>query len=230
MMSFRKAAVLAVALLMVTALAGATDIRGTYVEARNAEVYTSHCFANSELGLTGDAAVMTWRIDQGAWNNVSLDGLGVTAVVRASATLGDPFRNPYPAKAVLIFDERADARQREALEGFAKEMAGELLETVVGRETAPIRMSFEGEIHAKRVTVEVGDLVRVQTRPIYDGDSLCHLDDLYFAPLVSLDHAMPAFGIQTLFDGEGLGLRFDERNRSNAYLGTFALGARTPTD
>jgi len=222
MKGFRFASLIVLSLIVV-ATAGAADIRGTYVEARNAEVYTSHCFANSEIGLVGDLAVMTWRIDEGSWNNVALDGLGVAAVVKASGTLGDPFNNPYPAKAVLVFDEQASDAQRAALESFVKAMGGELLETVTNRTAAPISMSFEGDLHAKRATIEVGDIIKVQTRAIFESDSLCHLDDLYFTPLVNLDHAMPAFGVQTQFAGEGLGVRFNEYNRSNAFIGTFQL-------
>ncbi len=222
MKGFRFASLIVLSLI-VAATAGAADIRGTYVEARNAEVYTSHCFANSEIGLVGDLAVMTWRIDEGSWNNVALDGLGVAAVVKASSTLGDPFHSPYPAKAVLIFDEQASDEQRVALESFAKAMGGELLETVTNRTAAPISMSFEGGMHAKQATVEVGDLVKIRTRAIFESDSLCHLDDLYFTPLVKLDHAMAAFGLQARFSGEGLGVRFNEYNRSNAFIGTFQL-------
>lgn len=222
MKGFRFASLIVLSLI-VAATAGAADIRGTYVEARNAEVYTSHCFANSEIGLVGDLAVMTWRIDEGSWNNVSLNGLGVAAVVKASGTLGDPFNSPYPAKAVLIFDEQASDDQRAALESFAKAMGGELVETVTNRTSAPISMSFEGGMHAKKATVEVGDLVKIRTRAIFESDSLCHLDDLYFTPLVKLDHAMPAFGMQTQFAGEGLGVRFNEHNRSNAFIGTFQM-------
>ncbi|MDA1313279.1 MAG: DUF1326 domain-containing protein [Acidobacteria bacterium] len=220
MRGFRLASLIGVSLVIV-ATVSAADIRGTYVEARNAEVYTSSCYANSELGLDGNLAVMTWRIEEGSWNNVSLNGLGVAAAVRASSTLGDPFHTPYPAKAVLIFDEKATPEQRVALEGFVKEMGGELLETVVNRTSAPISMTFEGGLHARRARVEVGDLITVQTRPVTDSDSLCHLDDLYFTPLVSLDHAMAAFGEQTRFNGDGLDIRFDQRNRSNAFIGSF---------
>ena len=97
---------LILAVVCLTASVGmAAGIRGSYVEARNADVYVAHCFANSELNLAGDLAVMAWKIDEGSWNNVALDGLGVAAVVRASGTLGDPFRSAYPAKAVLIRSE-----------------------------------------------------------------------------------------------------------------------------
>ena len=216
---------LVVAILAVVAVApAAAEIRGNYLEARNAEVYASHCFANSEMGIRGDLAVMAWQVEQGGFNGVSLDGLGVVAVIRASSTLGDPFSNPYPVKSVLIFDERADSAQREALAAMAKNRAGELLNDVVRSETAPIRFDFDGDIHARRATMTAGDMVRVETRRIKDTDSLCHLDDLYYAPLAALDHAMPAFTLENRFGGEGLGVRFSAPRRSSAYLGTFSTG------
>ena len=154
----------------------------------------------------------------------------VVAGVLAQEVVAEVLEAPRTAKAALIFDEHASDAQRAALEGFAKEMGGELIETVVRRDAAPIRLTFEGSIHERRATVEAGDLVRIETRPIHDSDSLCHLDDLYYTPLVNLDHAMPAFGVQTMFAGEGLGIRLDERNRSNSYIGTFTLGSAAYTD
>ena len=38
------------------------NIYGDYVEARTADVYTGPCFANSEVGLTGELAVFGWRV------------------------------------------------------------------------------------------------------------------------------------------------------------------------
>lgn len=220
------------ALVLVAAMgvAQAAEVRGTYLEARNAEVYASHCFANSELGLRGDLAVMAWQIEKGSANDVSLDGLSVVAVVRANGTLGDPFTTPYPAKAVLIVDERANVEQRAALESFVKEAAGRLVEDVVRTDAAPIALSFDGSIHDRLATLTAGELVKVRTRPIKATDSLCHLDDLYYTPLVQLDHAMPAFSLQTSFNGEGLNTRFNGVNRSNAFMGTFTMGAGTVTD
>src|SRR5881397_2739036 len=87
---------LALLLLSVSAFAG--QINGDYVETRSADVYTGPCFANAESGLVGDQATLAWRIRNGEWNGVSLDNLSVVAVTRASATLGDPYHNPYPAR------------------------------------------------------------------------------------------------------------------------------------
>src|SRR5437867_9360218 len=84
------------------------SIYGDYVEARTADVYTGPCFANSEVGLTGELAVFGWKVTKGSWSGVALDGLGVVGVVRASSTLGDVYHSAYPVKAVLIVDSHAN--------------------------------------------------------------------------------------------------------------------------
>ena len=229
-MKNKTACLVAILLAATAALAGASEIQGRYIEARNAEVYASHCFANSELGISGDLAVMAWQVDQGAYNGVPLDGLSIVAVIRASSTLGDPFSNPYPVKSVLIFDQRASEQQREALASFAKSASNDLLNDVVRTEVAPISLDVNGDIHARRATLTAGNLVRVETRAIEDTDSLCHLDDIYYAPLVELDHAMPAFALENRFDGQGLGVIFSAPRRSSAYLGTFGGSTAAHTD
>src|SRR5579872_6341843 len=82
-------------------------VRGEYVEARTADVYTGPCFANSEIGLAGDLAVMGWKIEKGSFDGVNLDGLSVMGVVHADGTLGDYARPDMTAKSILIMDERA---------------------------------------------------------------------------------------------------------------------------
>ena len=99
-----------------------SSVHGNYVEARTADVYTGPCFANSEVGLTGELAVFGWKISNGSWSGVKLDGLSVVGVVRAKSTLGDVYTESNPAKAVLIVDQAADPEQRLALQSFAKHM------------------------------------------------------------------------------------------------------------
>ena len=82
---------LGVLALALPAAAQAAQIQGDYVETRSADVWTGPCFANAETGLTGREAILAWRVEKGAWNGVPLDGLSVVGVVKASATLGDPF-------------------------------------------------------------------------------------------------------------------------------------------
>src|SRR5260370_29461523 len=115
-----------------------TQVRGEYMEARTADVYTGPCFANSEVGLTGDLAVMGWKIEKGSWQGVNLDGLSVMGVIHASTTLGDISATVYPEKAVLIVDERANAEQRLATKSFAHKRAGAVLADVARVEYQPI--------------------------------------------------------------------------------------------
>ncbi len=217
----RKVCLSVAVLLLCTAVGMAAGIRGSYMEARNADVYVAHCFANAELNVAGDLAVMAWKIDGGSWNNVALDGLGVAAVVKASGTLGDPFRSAYPAKAVLIVDERATADQRAALKGFVSKMAGDLVQTVTRVETAPMTFDFGGDMHAGAAQMTAGNLVRIQTRALRDGDAVCHNAFVYYPPLTRLTHAMPAYALDNRFSGEGLNVTWSSPNKNSAFLGTF---------
>src|SRR5207249_11665364 len=105
----KKLIALAGFLLLAFGLAQAAQITGDYVETRSADIYTGPCFANSEVGLVGDQAILAWHVRDGAWQGESLNGLAVVAAVKANNTLGDPFGNPYPAKALLIVDQRANS-------------------------------------------------------------------------------------------------------------------------
>ncbi len=152
----RRLTILAVVLSLALMGAGSVlaasigQIRGDYLETRSADVYTGTCVANSEVNLAGDQAILAWKIKEGSWNGVSLDGLSVVAVAKANATLGDPYSNPYPAKSVVIVDERATSEQRSALQAFAQAAAKELLANVVKVETAPIQMVLgEGDQHGQ---------------------------------------------------------------------------------
>ncbi len=84
--------------IMLASSASAQQIYGEYIESRNADIYTGHCFAMSEVNLMGDQAIVGWHVSKGEWNGVKLDGLGVVAVAKASGTLGSPYENPSRPK------------------------------------------------------------------------------------------------------------------------------------
>ena len=87
----KKPLVLAVVAVLaaVPAFAGpAGSIRGDYVEARTAEVFTGGCIMGSEADTAGRNAVLAWRVTNGTFNGVSLDGLSVVAAVAADKNLG----------------------------------------------------------------------------------------------------------------------------------------------
>lgn len=158
---------LVVAMLALATSGQAQHISGDYVETRSADVWTGPCVANGEVNLSGDQAILAWRVNKGEWNGVALEGLSVVGVVKAGATLGDQYNNPYPAKAVLIVDEKATAEQRQALVGMAQAMAGELLQNVVRVEVAPIQLqvSHDGG-HYDKVALRAGQMAGIETRMI----------------------------------------------------------------
>jgi lipid-binding SYLF domain-containing protein len=92
----------AMAILALASTGEAQTISGDYIETRSADVWTGPCVANGEVNLAGDQAILAWHVSRGAWKGVSLEGLSVVGVVKANATLGDEYNNPYPAKAVVI--------------------------------------------------------------------------------------------------------------------------------
>lgn len=209
-------------LLMAGAVGSATAaIQGDYMEVRSADVYTGPCVANGEVGLVGNQAILAWKVKAGNWQGVDLSGLGVVAVVKASATLGDPYHTPYPAKAVLILDERANAQQRQALAEFAKSMGGQLLDDVVRVETAPINMQVSGADHDARAKLTAGTLARIETRSLCSGDHLCGNEFVYYPPLTEVAHAMPAYTLEEAFTGQGLDVVWRRADKRSAFVATF---------
>src|SRR5277367_6864303 len=95
----------------------AAEIRGDYVEARTADVFTGPCFSNAEVFIYGNHAVMAWKVTEGSWKGVDLSGLCVAAAVNGTTTFSED--KPEKAESVLIVDSKADARQREALVAMA---------------------------------------------------------------------------------------------------------------
>src|SRR5438128_10977580 len=109
---FRLLTLAMIAMIVIAAPVSAAGITGQYIEARTCDVWTGPCFANAEMNLAGKHAILGWKVEQGTFDHVALDGLGVVAVVAASDTLG--LKQTGLARAVLIVDRRASAAQRQA--------------------------------------------------------------------------------------------------------------------
>ena len=211
------------ALLVLSATTRAQSISGDYVETRSADVWTGPCVANGEVNLVGDQAILAWRVNKGEWNGVSLDGLSVVGVVKANATLGDQYNSPYPAKAVMIVDEKACDDQQKALVDMARTLAGDLLKNVVRIEVAPIRVELAGhDGHYSKALVQAGKFAGIQTRAIGSKDHLCGNEEIYYPPLTDLTHSMPAVAEVDQYQGSGLGVSWTIHGKRSAFVGTFA--------
>jgi hypothetical protein len=199
----------------------AQGIRGDYLETRSADVYTGQCFANGEVNLVGKEAILAWHVQSGSWDGVSLQGLTVAAAVRANATLGDPYENPYPAKAVLLVDDQATVPQQAALVNFAKRMGGELLNNVEQVIPTQMELVVNAERHGAAM-LRAGRFATVQTRSIGGQDHLCGNEVTFYPPLTELTHSMPAVALTDTYNGPGLGASWDLHGKRSAFVGTFS--------
>jgi hypothetical protein len=87
-------------------------LSGQYMESCSCDYLCPCIYTNPQGPATGDqcTALMVYRIDQGHFGDVRLDGLAFAFVIRSGRVMADG--NWIFAGVV---DERADARQREAL-------------------------------------------------------------------------------------------------------------------
>jgi hypothetical protein len=212
---------LCVALLTVSTSALGQQIRGDYIETRSADVYTGQCFANGEVNLVGDEAILAWHVRNGSWDGVPLDGLTVAAAIHANATLGDPYANPYPAQAVLLVDDQATPQQSSALIDFAHQMGGELLHHAQRVISVPMELVVNPEHHGVAV-LRAGQFATVKTRPVNDQDHLCGNEVTFYPPLTQLTHSMPAVALTDSYRGPGLDVDWESHGRRSAFVGTFA--------
>ena len=211
----------AIVLLFISASAHAQQISGEYVETRSADVYTGQCFANGEVNLVGNEAILAWHVRSGGWDNVPLEGLSIAAAVRANGTLGDPYENPYPAKSVLLVDDQAKPEQRTALVNFAKHMGGELLRNVDQVVQVPMELVVNHEHHGTAM-LRAGQFATVQTRSLGEKDHVCGNEATYYPPLTQLAHSMPAVAMTDMYSGPGLGISWSLHGKRSAFVGAFA--------
>jgi len=197
----------------------AAGLTGKYIEARTCDIWTGPCFANAEMNLTGQHAVIGWAVDKGAFDNVNLDGLGVVAIVAAKDTLG--LKQTGKAKSVLIVDSRANAEQRQALINLARKQGGELTANVVHVESAKVDLSICPCSENGCATLTAGG-AKIETRCLGDHDKVCGNEHAFYPPLTRGVEVKPAMAVESAYQGKAIGAKWSENNRRGAYLGSFA--------
>ena len=208
--------------LFVTSTASAANITGEYLEARTCDVYTGPCFANAEMDLAGKEALMAWKVDQGSWNGVSLNGLGAALVVTAERTLGydGVFKmEPGNVNSVIVVDERATPAQRDALVAFVKDSAKSLTKNVVKVVRAPVKL--ENDHLSGKGVFKAGKLAEIQTRALQLCDCVCTNEIVYYQPLTKVENFSPAYSLKLSYQGEALNNKWTHNNMRSAFLATF---------
>jgi Protein of unknown function (DUF1326) len=209
-----------IALVAAPVVAG--DLKGDYLETRTCDVYTGPCFANGQVGLTGNDAMMAWNIERGSYEGVKLAGLKVVVVTTASDTLGFGGTlaiNPKNIRSVVIVDDKADRQQREALVSFATQYArhsGKIVKVL----SAPIEMTAD---HFELVgTLKAGELAELSTRKLHKGDCVCSNESTFYPPLCDVKNAAPAYTVAANFAGPGLGTNWSNPDTRSAFLASFS--------
>jgi hypothetical protein len=216
--------------------ASTPQIRGDYIEARTADVFTGPCFSNSEVFITGHQAVLAWKVTEGKWDGVDLAGLTVAAAVRGTTTFSED--RPEDARAIVIVDDQASARQRPALVALAKHLGGKRLTHVSAVKAA--RMSLMVEAHeassasSERHTLHsmpqapkglfwAAGFAEILTRPLDDGDHFCGNEVVAYSPLSRGVDVLPAYTLGNRFQAAGLDTTWNDPNCRSSFVGHFAL-------
>jgi hypothetical protein len=215
-------------LLAITALASlpakplAPSISGDYLEVRSCDVYTGHCFANSEMGISGKEGLLVWSVREGSWKGTPLNGLSVIAAVHTDGTLGDLHYQPRSGKAVLIVDAKANAKQKEALTDLARTMAGKLIKEVVHVKTSSMEVALGTCSKEGCASVKAGKLVEISTRCLGNKDHVCGNEETYYPPLTDVQQALPVVTEFAAFRGAGLNLTWQAAETRSAFIGMFS--------
>jgi len=199
-------------------LAGGYSIKGSYVEARTAEVFTGACIMNGEAATTGREALLAWKVDRGSFDGVALNGLSVVAAVAGDANLSirEIGGDAATTRTALFVDERATPAQRAALVSMAKQLSNGVVNTVV--ETTPTRIQFVDEGQSIRVSANA---LRLTVQKEMKHDPSCG-GKQWFHPLSAVDGAAMGTTAENTFSGSALGTKWSDPNKRSSFFGTFS--------
>lgn len=173
------------ALALVAGLAFATttsSVQGEYIEARSANVYVGACHFGSEYVEGGREATLVWNVQRGSWNDVSLDGLTVVAVVSAKNNLA---LDTETRKSVLYVDTEVTAAQRAALKDMLATKRADVLGEVVATQTAPIAFTKKDT----KYDVTVGKVLALSANR-YPCAGCTQPHQIWYKPLTTIQNAI----------------------------------------
>ncbi len=208
--------------VMASAIAGLSarvpTIGGTYVEARTSEVFAGACVVNGEAATTGREALLAWKVGQGDFNGVTLDGLAIVAAVVGDANLSIHEIGGEPARTTAAFfiDKRATDPQRGALVALATRLSKGTVNDVVA--VKAVSIEFVESAHDVRVSTEG---VRLVVEKHMDHDVTCG-NKQWFGPLSTVERAEMGATVENAFSGPMLGTKWSDPNKRSAFVGTFA--------
>ena len=209
----------ALALTLVAGFAFATEtptIQGEYIEARSASVYVGACHFGAEFMEGGKEATLVWNIQQGSWNNVSLDGLTVVAVVSAKSNLAI---DTETRKSVLYLDPSATVEQRTAISSLLTTKHADVLGEVIATQTAAIEFTKEGTKYD--VTV---DQVLTLSANRYPCANCTQPHQIWYEPLTAIQNAIVGKSEVYRYKDTHLPVMWQQSGASNnVFVGSFSM-------
>jgi hypothetical protein len=167
--------------------------------------------------------IIVWRFREGNYGDVDLSGLNVVGVSYFEGNIWDP---DVRAEFGFIVDERADDRQREAIQTlFAGEAGGWLqmfAENVVGKtlgmEFAPIELEIGEDLGSWRLKVEgkVEGSAELLTGPTSAGERIA----VHNPPgsEVGPGQGPATYGISSADKADAFGLSWEHSGRSSKHI------------
>lgn len=140
------------------------SIEADYIQSCNCD-YGCPCEFEAPPTYGHCEGILAYRINSGMYGDVSLDGLGFVLGLRSKAAIheGD-------LTLIMLIDERADERQRDALikicTGHDGGMPFEIFITLVGTMLDPLYVPMEFDINGRNSSLKIGDVLEIALEPI----------------------------------------------------------------
>lgn len=192
------------------------SVQGEYIEARSASVYTGACHFGAEFVDGGKEATLVWNIQHGTWNDVSLDGLTVVAIVTAKKNLAI---DTETRKSVLYVDTDTTAAQRAALRNMLATQQAEVLGDIVAMQSAPLSFAKEGT----RFDVTVGEVLALSANR-YPCAACTQPHQIWYQPLAPVQNAIVGKSEVYRYQDTHLAVTWHQGGAvNNVFVGDFSM-------
>ena len=209
----------ALALILTVGFAFATEtptVQGEYIEARSASVYVGACHFGAEFMEGGKEATLVWNIQQGSWNDVSLDGLTVVAVVSAKSNLAI---DTETRKSVLYMDPSTTAEQRTAINDLLTTKQADVLGEVVATQTAALEFTKQGT----KYDVTVGEVLTLSANR-YPCANCTQPHQIWYEPLTAIQNAIVGKSEVYHYKDSHLPVTWQQGGTANnVFVGSFSM-------
>ena len=139
------------------------QLRGHVILACNCD-YGCPCNFNG-LPSTGKCeGTWSWHVEDGQYGDVSLSGLNFAVAVNWPGAI-----HQGNGEAMVVIDEAADARQREAIGALLGGQAGgpwKIISTTIGQVHGPEFAPFEVKVADFHSSVSAGSVLRIELTPV----------------------------------------------------------------